>query len=106
MFDVNVKKLLKSRDVVFYEDTLGHPSLRQYGLQPGFDILGNTIAENSLDIVEQGEDAQEVVLVTLKPSMTEIALVTPMSSAIPESDMEDIPGQLEVPVMDIVSDKT
>jgi len=37
VFDVNAKKLIKRIDIV------GHPSLQQYGLQPGLDILENTI---------------------------------------------------------------
>ena len=50
VFDVNTKTQLKRQDGVFHEDILGHLSLKQFGLQPGFDILGNTI-EDSLDIV-------------------------------------------------------
>ena len=110
--NVNTKKLLKRRDVVFHEDVLGHPSLQQYSLQPGFDILGNTIDENtndSKDIVEQNEGGEQVVLVTLRPSETEIALATLISSNIPEPELElddhegDAPGEWEVPVIEMSS---
>jgi len=42
VFDVDAKKLLKRRDMVFHEDVLSYPSLLQFGLQPGFDSITTT----------------------------------------------------------------
>jgi len=42
VFDVDAKKLLKRQDMVFHEDVLSHPSLLQFGLQPGFDSIITT----------------------------------------------------------------
>jgi len=75
VFDVNAKKVLKRQDVAFYKEVLGYPSLRQFGLQPGYDILGNSI-EDSLDIMEQGGEGEEVLLSILKPILAEITLAT------------------------------
>ena len=69
--------------MVFHEEVLGHPSLRQFGLQPGYDILGNSI-DDSLDIVEQAVEGEEVLLSTLKPTLAEITLATLLTHTLPE----------------------
>ena len=107
VFDVNAKKLIKRRDIVFHEDVLGHPFLRQYGLQPGFDILWNTImaSEDPLDIVDYDDDSAEgVVLATLKPSPGEVALATLLSNGTPEPALAlegALPHKFEIPVSEM-----
>ena len=105
VFDVNAKKLLKRRDVVFHEDVLGHPSLTQFGLQPGFDILGNTIEDTPLDIMEQGEDGEEVVLVTIKPTLREVAMATLISSDKAEPGLDEMQNEVEVRVIEMTADQ-
>jgi len=101
VFDVNAKKVLKRRDVVFHEEVLGHPLLRQYRLKPGYNILGNSI-KDSLDIMEQGGEGEEVLLSTLKPTPAEITLATMLTHThtIPEET-----NKVEVRVKKMILDE-
>ena len=47
VFDVSKHVMLKKRDVIFLEHVLGHPTIAQYGLAPGYDIVGRPMPQFS-----------------------------------------------------------
>jgi len=57
IFDVNKRTLIKKRDITFYENILGHPSMASYGLAPGFDILGAPVEDQDEipEVVDKGD---------------------------------------------------
>ena len=52
VFDVTRRVLMKKRDVVFFEHVLGHPTMLQYGLAPGYDIVGQPMPATVLDSID------------------------------------------------------
>ena len=71
VYDVTSRQILKKRDVIFYEHILGHPSLSQWGLAPGTDVLGATIP-----LPEVPNDANDVV----PPATTSTPSVPPVNA--------------------------
>jgi len=58
IFDVNRRVLMKKRDVTFHENILGHPTMDQWGISPGYNILGASVelVDDVPDLVESGDE--------------------------------------------------
>ena len=62
IYDVNKRVLMKKRDVTCYENILGHPTIDQWGISPGYNILGASVelVDDVSDLVESGDEEGEI----------------------------------------------
>jgi len=88
---------------------LGHPSLYQFGLQPGFDILSEPIKNKYKVIeieqkrVEEGEE-EELLLIILRRISKEIAMTSLIENNRKESVLRDTRDVVQVHVHKVIVD--
>ena len=82
VFDVTKRVMLKKRDIIFVEHVLGHPTMQQYGLAPGFDIVGLPLPVQPLD--NQLSPAEQQIPPPAPNTLRENALVAAVVDNPPE----------------------
>jgi len=81
IYDVNKRVVVKKRDVTFFENVIGHPSMDGFGLAPGYDILEEPILETEhipqiLGEEDNCDTTNELIIRDLKPSVEDILATT------------------------------
>ena len=81
VYDVNKRVMIKKRDVTFFENVIGHPSMDGFGLPPGYNILGEPIVRveqipQILEDEDNWDDIGELRVGDLKPSTDEVLAMT------------------------------
>jgi len=81
IYDINKRVIIKKRDVTFFENVMGHPSMDGFGLAPGYDILGEPIVEveqipQILEEEDNWDNVKELMIGDLKSSTDEVLAMT------------------------------
>ncbi|KAF8437036.1 hypothetical protein BGX38DRAFT_1274170 [Terfezia claveryi] len=73
--------MVKKRDVTFFENVMGHPTMEGFGLAPGYNIIGEHTTEiedtpELMEINENEESANVLHLKDLRPSTKEMLAIS------------------------------
>jgi len=105
IFDVNKHTLIKKRDVTFYENILGHPSMASYSLAPRFNIVGAPVEEEDeiSEVVDEGDIDRRIQKINELRPLTEDMLALTLAGL--STDQDDLAVGEGIAVMTMVSDR-